>query len=103
MDAWGRGKADEARLYREQAYQLDPPFAVVANNLAWMIGEAGPEHLPRAPRLANTAVERAQPLFTLLRSKIGLDQTTIAVTSTAPCRPEVHEFWAALGLPLYEV
>jgi len=49
------------------------------------------------------AVERAQPLFTLLRSKVGLDQTTIAVTSTAPCRPEVHEFWAALGLPLYEV
>src|SRR6185437_6957740 len=55
------------------------------------------------PEELATAVERAQPLFTLLRSKIGLDQTTIAVTSTAPCRPEVHEFWAALGLPLYEV
>ncbi len=49
------------------------------------------------------AVERAQPLFTMLRSKIGLDQCRIAVTSTAPCRPEVHEFWAALGMPLYEV
>jgi long-chain acyl-CoA synthetase len=48
-------------------------------------------------------VERAQPLFTMLRSKIGLDRCTLAVTSTAPCRPEVHEFWAAIGMPLYEV
>jgi long-chain acyl-CoA synthetase len=48
-------------------------------------------------------VERAQPLFTLLRSKVGLDRCHLAVTSTAPCRPEVHEFWAALGMPLYEV
>jgi long-chain acyl-CoA synthetase len=48
-------------------------------------------------------VERAQPLFMLLRSKVGLDRCHLAVTSTAPCRPEVHEFWAALGLPLYEV
>jgi long-chain acyl-CoA synthetase len=48
-------------------------------------------------------VERAQPLFMLLRSKIGLERCHLAVTSTAPCRPEVHEFWAALGMPLYEV
>ena len=38
-----------------------------------------------------------------LRAKLGLDRCHLAVTSTAPCRPEVHEFWAALGLPLYEV
>jgi long-chain acyl-CoA synthetase len=48
-------------------------------------------------------VERAQPLFGLLRAKIGLDRCHQAITSTAPCRPEVHEFWAAIGLPLYEV
>ncbi|MEP6753402.1 MAG: AMP-dependent synthetase/ligase [Candidatus Dormiibacterota bacterium] len=50
-----------------------------------------------------SVVERAQPLFVLLRSKIGLERCHLAVTSTAPCRPEVHEFWAALGMPLYEV
>ncbi len=50
-----------------------------------------------------TVVERTQPLFVLLRSKVGLDRCTTAITSTAPCRPEVHEFWAALGMPLYEV
>ena len=48
-------------------------------------------------------VERAQPFFMLLRSKIGLDQCTYMVTTSAPCRPEVHEFWAAIGMPLFEV
>ena len=55
------------------------------------------------PEELGAIVERAQPLFMLLRSKIGLDRCHLAVTSTAPCRPEVHEFWAALGMPLYEV
>jgi len=55
------------------------------------------------PEELATVVERAQPLFVLLRSKVGLDRYTTAITSTAPCRPEVHEFWAALGMPLYEV
>ena len=57
---------------------------------------------PVPPELA-AAVEKSQPLFMLLRSKVGLDQCTLPVTSTAPCRPELHEFWAALGLPLFEV
>src|SRR6267378_1733303 len=55
------------------------------------------------PAELGAVVERAQPLFMLLRSKVGLDRCHLAVTSTAPCRPEVHEFWAALGMPLYEV
>jgi long-chain acyl-CoA synthetase len=55
------------------------------------------------PSEIELVVEKAQPLFGLLRSKIGLDRCRFAITSTAPCRPEVHEFWAALGLPLYEV
>ena len=54
------------------------------------------------PEMA-AGVEQAQPLFTLLRSKVGLDRCTTAITSTAPCRPEVHESWAGLGMPLYEV
>ncbi len=48
-------------------------------------------------------LEKAQPLFGMLRAKIGLDRCRLAITSTAPCRPEVHEFWAAIGLPLFEV
>src|SRR5438067_2349600 len=57
---------------------------------------------PVPPELA-AAVEKAQPLFMLLRAKVGLDRCELPVTSTAPCRPELHEFWAALGLPLFEV
>jgi long-chain acyl-CoA synthetase len=55
------------------------------------------------PEELSAVVERAQPLFVLLRSKIGLERCQFAVTSTAPCRPEVHEFYAALGMPLFEV
>jgi long-chain acyl-CoA synthetase len=57
----------------------------------------------QVPAELAAVVERAQPLFALLRAKVGLDRVHLAVTSTAPCRPEVHEFWAALGMPLYEV
>ncbi len=60
------------------------------------------EGKPVPPELT-AGVERAQPVFGLLRGKIGLDRCALAYTSTAPCRPEVHDFWAALGLPLYEV
>jgi long-chain acyl-CoA synthetase len=55
------------------------------------------------PEEIAAGVERAQPLFMLLRAKLGLDRCEQAITSTAPCRPEVHEFWAALGMPLFEV
>src|SRR5438093_5666423 len=55
------------------------------------------------PPDVTAVVERAAPLFTLLRSKVGLDRCTTAITSTAPCRPEGHEFWAALGMPLCAV
>src|SRR5579864_2015269 len=55
------------------------------------------------PPELEAAVERSQPLFILLRSKVGLDRCTTAITSTAPCRPEVHEFWAALIMPMFEV
>jgi long-chain acyl-CoA synthetase len=57
---------------------------------------------PVPPELA-AGVERAQPLFTLLRSKVGLERCTVPITSTAPCRPEVHEFWAGIGMPIFEV
>jgi len=50
-----------------------------------------------------SGVEQAQPFFMLLRSKVGLEKCATAITSTAPCRPEVHEFWAAIGMPIFEV
>jgi long-chain acyl-CoA synthetase len=73
--------------------------AVAASIQAYKLRREGQS----VPAELAAVVERAQPLFMLLRSKVGLDRCHLAVTSTAPCRPEVHEFWAALGMPLYEV
>ena len=79
-----RGVAKGAVAAAQQAYRLHRD------------GQPMPEEIA-------SVVERAQPLFALLRSKVGLDRVRLGITSTAPCRPEVHEFWAALGVPLYEV
>ena len=79
-----RGMARGALAAAQQAYRLRRDGQPVPDEIA-------------------AVVERAKPLFNLLRSKVGLDRCDIAVTSTAPTRPEVHEFWAALGMPLHEV
>ena len=73
--------------------------AVAAAQQAYRLRSSGQD----VPAELAAGVERAQPLFAMLRAKIGLDRCRLAITSTAPCRPEVHEFWAALGLPLFEV
>jgi long-chain acyl-CoA synthetase len=73
--------------------------ALAASMQAYKLRRDGQE----VPAELAAVVERAQPLFMLLRSKVGLDRCHLAITSTAPCRPEVHEFWASLGMPLYEV
>ncbi len=83
---------DEARRQMAQG-------ALAASMQAYRLRRDGQ---PVPAELASV-VERAQPLFGMLRAKIGLDRCHLAITSTAPCRPEVHEFWAALGLPLFEV
>ena len=83
-DETKRAMARGALAAAQQAYRLHARGEVVPDELA-------------------AVVERAQPLFVLLRSKVGLDRSRLSITSTAPTRPEVHEFWAALGMPLYEV
>ena len=83
-DETKRGMARGALAAAQQAYRLRRDGQPVPDELA-------------------SVVERAQPLFALLRSKVGLDRSRLAITSTAPTRPEVHEFWAGLGMPLYEV
>jgi long-chain acyl-CoA synthetase len=86
------GEPDEAK--RQMA-----AGALAAAQQAYRLRRDGKE----VPAELAAVTERTQPLFKLLLSKIGLDRCKVAITSTAPCRPEVHEFWAALGLPLFEV
>ncbi|OAI49370.1 hypothetical protein AYO44_06465 [Planctomycetaceae bacterium SCGC AG-212-F19] len=57
-DAWARGKPDEARVHLEQAYQLDPQTALVVNNLAALLADAGPADWPRALALMTSLIER---------------------------------------------
>jgi long-chain acyl-CoA synthetase len=95
MSGLGAGIAAEPDEGKRQMAQ----GAMAAATRAYVLqrdGQPVPEELAKI-------VEKAQPLFTMLRSKVGLDRCALAITSTAPCRPEVHEFWAAIGMPLYEV
>ncbi len=57
IDAWERGKTDEAKLHWEQALQLAPHMAAAANNLAWLLAHVQPPDLPRALTLANQVLE----------------------------------------------
>jgi long-chain acyl-CoA synthetase len=73
--------------------------AIAAAQQAYRLRRDGKE----VPTDLAAGVERAKPLFTMLLGKVGLDRCATPITSTAPCRPEVHEFWSALGLPLFEI
>jgi long-chain acyl-CoA synthetase len=41
-------------------------------------------------------------VFSKIRDKIGLDQCRFTVTGAAPMAPDTHDFFAGIGLPLYE-
>jgi long-chain acyl-CoA synthetase len=57
---------------------------------------------PVPPELA-AAVEASAPVYSGIRAKLGLDECTLAVTTTAPTPLDLELFWAGLGLPLHEV
>jgi tetratricopeptide (TPR) repeat protein len=58
MDAWERGKTDEALVLLEQAYQLAPQMGLVVNNLAWVLAHSQPPDLPRALALMDSLLSR---------------------------------------------
>jgi len=41
-------------------------------------------------------------VFSKVRQKIGLDECMFTVTGAAPMAPDTHDFFAGIGLPLYE-
>jgi tetratricopeptide (TPR) repeat protein len=59
VDAWQRGKTDEARLHWECAHQLAPQVGVIANNLALALAQGKVPDLPRALELVNLALEHS--------------------------------------------
>jgi tetratricopeptide (TPR) repeat protein len=58
MDAWERGKTDEALVLLEQAYQRAPQMGLVANNLAWVLANSQPPDLARALSLMDSVLAR---------------------------------------------
>jgi tetratricopeptide (TPR) repeat protein len=58
MDAWERGRPQEALVHLEQAYQLAPHLGLVANNLAWVLASMEPPDLDRALQLVDTVLAR---------------------------------------------
>jgi tetratricopeptide (TPR) repeat protein len=113
LDAWQRGREDEARLHWERALQLAPQVGAVANNLAWLLARSKTPDLPRALELANRAVEqspnnpgfrdtRGRVLARLGRWKEALPDLETAVAA-APRDADLHgvlaETYRHLGSP----
>ena len=48
------------------------------------------------------AAERARPVWTAIRTKVGLQDIEWAITGAAPINPDVIEFFQALGIRLWE-
>jgi long-chain acyl-CoA synthetase len=47
--------------------------------------------------------EAMKPVLAAVRGKLGLDRCRYAITSTAPLPVNIEEFFASLGMPLYQV
>jgi tetratricopeptide (TPR) repeat protein len=114
-DAFLRGQTDEARFHWEQAFQLAPEYAFVANNLAWVLADTArePADLERALELANSALNRQpnQPQFHGTRGHVlaRLERWEEALTDlqralpASPNEPALHrdlaDAYEALGRP----
>lgn len=54
---WIQGKIELSRTHMETAFELDPAFAFVVNNLAWILAHDDPPELERAFELADQVVK----------------------------------------------
>jgi tetratricopeptide (TPR) repeat protein len=59
VDAWQNGRAQEAQLHWERAFQLAPDTPALANNLAWLLYQTDAKQLSKALDLVNLAIAKA--------------------------------------------
>jgi tetratricopeptide (TPR) repeat protein len=53
---WTENKLEESQVLMEKAFSLDSSFAVIANNLAWLLAHSSTPDLERAAAMARQAV-----------------------------------------------
>jgi tetratricopeptide (TPR) repeat protein len=113
LDAWQRGREEEARLHWERAIQLAPQVVSVANNLAWLLAQSKQPDLPRALELSNRAVASApaNPSFRDTRGRIlarmgrykealpDLDAAVAAAPHDADLHRTLADVYRRLGSP----
>lgn len=113
IDAYQRKRMDEARFHWDRAHELAPEFAVVANNLAWLLADGDKADPDRALSLIDNALERIpnQPDFRgtrghiLLRLKrwkdalVDLEAALAATPNNPNVQTDLAEAYEGLGLP----
>lgn len=85
------GQPDQVRGAVEQAMDVRRQAAALRSD-----GKPVPAELARQ-------VKDTEPVVRGVRARLGLDECTRAVTTTAPAPVDLELFWAGLGLPLIEV
>ena len=109
---WLENKFDEARWHVEKAYELDPRFTVIANNLAWFLAHSDPPDLDRAYELASDIVRRIptdgryrDTLATILMKQDKLNEAITEFEKALPTvkdkeKSPIHEKLATLYIKL---
>lgn len=113
---WEDDIFEESQFHMEKAYELDPKrFAVIANNLAWILAHADEPDLDRAYELSRSVCEKypdngrlRDTLATVLMKQKKYDQALVEFARSLPTvssRPTVHnkmaEIYDAIGKPKY--
>ena len=88
---WIEGERAEAQWHLEQAYQLDPGYAVVINNLAWMLSQKVNPELDRAEKLILSVLKELpddpRVIDTYANVLMGQNRYTEAVTQFQKALP----------------
>lgn len=97
---WIEGKTKLSQKYMERAFDLDSQFAVIANNLAWLLAHRANPDLDRAEEIAGKIVEHSpengrfrDTLGTILMKQGSYDQAIAEfqqALSSIPDKKEVH-------------
>ena len=103
---WVDGDKEQSQWHMEQAYSHDKGFAVVANNLAWILAHNAPPDLDRAFELIDSVVEQApedvrfrDTLATILMKQEKFDKAAVEFEkclSDVEDKREIHKKLAVI-------